>query len=354
MDRLNPLAVSLHPVTKTWVYTIVALSVGTSMGMVSQSKLIFFPSRMLVEPWRLITSFCYFGPLQFALIQFIIIIARTSNSLEEQYIYQMEYLPHKCIIGFDKELKLELNEQFERRKTFDFAYFFAKIAFSIIATIAIFSRWYDITRDFFLLGPPLEKIVLYIVCRNTPAEYLDMMGISIRAKYMPFLMQFVEFLFSEQLKDFLKNVNKDVKGSVILFMKSTVIRQTLLVFTIGHFWWFIHFFYLKHVYGEFSTTNQEEWFKAHNSFRTGFPKWLDLPNICRYILTPPWYYFITRRILKDQEHRERLSEAVNEDILPEENQEDVPEEIDTENITEEFGSSGVSRRETESIESSTS
>ncbi|OBA20171.1 hypothetical protein METBIDRAFT_33106 [Metschnikowia bicuspidata var. bicuspidata NRRL YB-4993] len=300
MDRLNPLAIPLLPVTKTWVCAIVAMAAATSMDMVSPTKLIFYPSKMLAEPWRLVTSFCFFGPIQFSLVQYIFIIARTNNALEERYMHRIEYLPQNWIRGLDNELRAELRDEFERRKSADFAYFVGRIAMSIVATILILSLRYDIAGNFYLLGPGLEKILLYILCRNTPADYIQIMGISIKAKYAPFLMQFLEFLFSNEFKLLSHMLRHNVLQALAVFLTSGIVQKTILVFTVGHLWWYIQFFYVEQVYDESATSKQREWARAHAAFRKNSIQWADLPNMYRYLITPPWYFPFVRILKRKQ------------------------------------------------------
>ncbi|KAM9892956.1 hypothetical protein OXX79_009664 [Metschnikowia pulcherrima] len=307
MDRLNPLAIPLHPVTKIWVCAIGASAVAISMELISFTKLVFLPSRVFVEPWRLVTSFCFFGALSFTLVQYIIIIARTNNSLEENYLFRSENMPRQWVCQLDKDSNLNLKETLERNRTYDFAYFIAEIAFSIVAVVTVLSRWYDISASFFLLGPGLEKILLYILCRNTPSEHLQIMGISITAKYAPILTQFLEFLFSSELQKFSHSVRHDPYQAVTALLTSSLAQQTFLVFSIGHLWWYISHFYLKDVYNETSTKNREEWSRAFVAIKMNHFAGIDLSNLYRYLITPPWYYAITRKLLREQkESRGRL------------------------------------------------
>lgn len=305
MDRLNPLAIPLHPVTKTWVYSIVALGAATSMDIVSPAKLVFFPSRVFAEPWRLVSSFCFFGPLQFTLLQYVLIIARTNNSLEGQYLYRMEFMPINWICNLDSQLRADLRQEFERRKTVDFAYFMARIGMSAVVAIVVLSRWVDIAGNFFLLGPALEKILLYILCRTTPTDHLQIMGISIKAKYAPFLTQFLEFLFSSEFKSFNYLLLFNKNQAVRLLLASSLVRQTVLVFGVGHVWWFLQFFYLESAFDEVSSRKQRELTVAYAALTKSHSQWLDLPNLYRHLITPPWYFFFTRSLMRKQANSTR-------------------------------------------------
>ncbi|GEQ70444.1 hypothetical protein JCM33374_g4121 [Metschnikowia sp. JCM 33374] len=359
MDRINPLDIPLNPVTKTWVCAIGALAAMTSMNWVSIVKLVFSPARVFSEPWRLITSFCYFGDLQVLLIQNIVVIAQTNDPLEAMYLYKIEYMPHAWVQFLDKDSKAKLREEIEARKTYDFAHFMARIAVSIVATVVCLSRWVDVSREFLLLGPVLEKVILYILCRNTPSEYISFMGISIMAKYLPFLTHFIEFLFSKEFQKFSLTFHQGMFRAMGEFLTSGLVKQSLIVLTISHFWWYIQFFYLEYVDVGFSTSTQEEWSKAYTAIRKNRSVWLDLPNFYRYLITPPWYYFVTRRLLKRQEIIERLIREGNFEAPEEEENRSregpsEPTEAVEQNVFEAInpieGSSGISRAENEVLE----
>lgn len=305
MDRLNPLAIPLLPVTKVWVCAIMALATTSSLNLMSQPKLLFVPSRVLSEPWRALTSLCYFGKLDFPLIQSIILIAKTNNLLEERYLHRMELLPHGWVRGLDQELQIRLREEIESKKTADFAHFFARGAIAIIASILILSRWCDTSISFLFLGPMLEKVMLYVICKNSPSEYFDFFGISIKAKYAPFLTLFIEIILSEEFHLVLPWFRKDVREAVNSFFKTSIVRQTILVFSVGHLWWFIQFFFLDTVHDEFTTSHQREWSTACSKFSSSRLT-SDLLELLRLIITPPWYYTIVKKLMKEQGIRRGL------------------------------------------------
>jgi len=80
------------PVTRTWTLLSILTSVLIDTNIIQLRDIIFVPTLIKKEPWRLITSFLYLGPFDMNLIISIYFIVQYSRQLEESYRRTRDYL----------------------------------------------------------------------------------------------------------------------------------------------------------------------------------------------------------------------------------------------------------------------
>lgn len=297
MDVLNVFDLTLSPVSLTWVASVVSAALSIYFNILSPSKFTFATARLKLEPWRLILSFCYLGPPLMGLIQNCYFIAKTVGLLEGVYMFSYGVIPNSWTHGFDETLRSRMVETIARNKTRDFAYFVIQLGLSVaLAVWCIYAFGFE--PKIFLLGPSLQRVMLYIRCRMHPEEQINLMGIGVRAKYAFLASQLVEFLVSNEYFTVISMFSRSPAAALNELLRSQLVYEATLEFCVGHFWWFLRYNYLDVMYNE----SYDDWTKAY--LEAHGPK-LDFQEILRFAMTPIWYRSVANEIRKDQ----RLEEA---------------------------------------------
>lgn len=291
MDGVRIINIRLHPVTKVLAASSIALAIITQMGFLSIPRVVFLPSKIILEPWRLYTSYCYFGNLDFGLIQRIFTMSQTNESLERAYLVKMHTLPLRWYKGLDES---SLRQKFEENRAWDFAYFLFRMSFSIVACVTLLNQWYDVAKYYLILGPTMNGVLLYILCRNMPEDIFYFLGIQVKAKYAPFIETIVSMVLSYDFQTLI-SARKDFLQAIIVFLGSRFVISTLFEYVVGHLWWFVEFVYLNR------TTSQALWDKSVTEIVPGLIFGdFELVNILRWLITPPWYFWITKKMRAEQ------------------------------------------------------
>lgn len=299
MDRIVQWALSIPPVTRYWSIAILISSIITTFRLVLSITLVFLVEKAFgSQPWRLITSFCYFGELLIELILNIWFIIRSSRYLEEGYSTRLSLFPSTSINRLSPDQRTLLQTITDRNKSIDYLYFVLLICGSIIAGVTYGQYKFDFRIP--TLGFLLDDILLYIWCRSNPNLEVNMFGfLTIRAAYLPWCYTLLNWvLLNYFLNSFLAIISGDMNQITSVFSQPFVWR-IVICYTLGHFWWFTREFLLTQFYCD---QNDER-----RKLRSETPRRIEqqakispYQNISRQVLTfillPPWYWVILRKL----------------------------------------------------------
>lgn len=292
MDVLNIFDVTLSPVSMAWVTSIVGASLSIYFNILSPGKFTFATARIKQEPWRLILAFCYLGPLLIGLIQNCYFVVKTVGMLEEVYMFSYGIIPLAWTQHLNEDLRNKAMEIIARNRTRDFAYFIVQLGISIALAVWTASAFVAGPKVY-LLGPPLQRVMLYIRCRIYPEQQINIMGLGVKAKYAFIASQFLEFLISDEYFTILSIFSKSPSLALKQFLSSPLLYEAALEFCVGHFWWYLRYFYLDMIYNEC----QDEWSRTY--LRKSTYKF-DFQELLRFLITPVWYKLITDELLEEQ------------------------------------------------------
>lgn len=292
MDVLNILDVSLSPVSLAWVGSILAASVSIYLNVISPSKFTFVTARMKQEPWRLILSFCYLGPPLITLIQNCYFVAKTVGLLEEVYTFSFGVIPQAWTCHLDEQLRTKAKEIIVRNRSRDFAYLLIQLGLTIALTLWALS-YFGLGPRIYFLGPPLQRVMLYIRCRLYPEQQINLMGLGVKAKYAFAASQFLDFLVSEEYSVVIALISVSPFLALKRFFHSQILYEAVLEFCVGHFWWYLRYFYLDEMYND----SQDDWSMANFKVRGGR---ISFQELLRYFVTPFWYKSLMAKLRAEQ------------------------------------------------------
>lgn len=304
MDRIFQWVLSIPPVTRYWSIAILLASILTTLRVVLPVQLVFIVDKTFSsQPWRLITSFCYFDDLLIELILNVWFIIRSSRYLEEGFTTKSALFPNRIINQLSTEQKRLLKVIIDRNRSIDYLHFVLLICGSIVGAVTYGSNKFDFKIH--RLGSLLDDILLYIWCRSNPDLDVNMFGFfTIRTAYLPWCYTMLNWvLLSDFMNDFLILMSGDLKLIASIFTKPFVWR-VVICYSLGHFWWFTREFLLGQFYYD---VNEER-----RKIRSETPKRIDQESrtpvyhntprkIIELILLPPWYWVILKK-LHEREH----------------------------------------------------
>lgn len=333
MDRVEQMVGVIPPISRAWLASIAVASVVTSNGIVERVKLVFIPNKISAEPWRLVSLFCYFGPLLFSLVQYLLQISRSVSALEGAYVFDAEMLPKYLTRDLDLELGLRLKTAVELNRTIDFAYFATQIAASIVvASAAIYTVFNFSGTSLIFLGPILERSLLYLWCKISPEDMLLVLGLPVRAKYVVWLTLLLHGILSEDFVVVTGAFRLNFLHGLWTLLTCEFVAEMVVVFTVAHFWWFVRYFLAGDLYHELKTESRRAWVEAYK--KNSRSRSQDMPGFAlrRSVLTlvsPPWYWVICRQLQAQQAIRQA---AATEAIQNAQTSEGVPDDANPENV----------------------
>lgn len=292
MDVLNLLDVSVSPVSLVWVGSILAASVSIYSNVLSPSKFTFVAARMKQEPWRLPLSFVYLGPPLISLIQNCYFVAKTVGLLEEVYTFSFGVIPQAWTCHLDEQLRIKAKEMIVRNRSRDFAYFIVQLGLTIALAIWLLS-YFGKGQKIYFLGPPLQRVMLYIRCRLYPEQQINIMGLGVKSKYAFAASQFLDFLISEEYYLVITLLSKSPYLALQRFFSSQILYEAVLEFLVGHFWWYLRYFYLDEMYND----SLDDWNMAYYKVQGGK---LSFQEILRFCITPFWYKSLMVKLRAEQ------------------------------------------------------
>lgn len=158
---------SIPPVTKIYLGSVLATTLGVKLNYVQLLSLYFNPKLILQgEYWRLGSSFLFFGSFGIPFLFNLLFIYRYCKSLEEEHY---------------------------RGKTAEFLIFCSFSVFLIlIAGLVLNLPW---------LGMSFTQVFIYVWSRRNPFTLLNFLGFIIRAPYLPYVFAGLTFAFGGDLVD---------------------------------------------------------------------------------------------------------------------------------------------------------
>lgn len=299
MDRIFQWVSGIPPVTRYWSIAILSTSILTTLRIVLAVQFVFIVDKAFSsQPWRLITSFCYFDDLLIELIINIWFIIRSSRYLEEGFSTKIALFPPNTINTLNSDQRNFLKRIIDRNKSIDYLYFVLLICGSIVAAVTYGSNNFDFKIH--RLGSLLDDILLYIWCRSNPNLDVNMFGFfTIQTAYLPWCYTMLNWvLLKDFLTDFLALMSGNLRLIASVFTKPFVWR-VVICYSLGHFWWFSRDFLLCQFYYDFNDERRQ--------IRSETPKRIEQEsrissyhNIPRRILTlillPPWYWVILKKM----------------------------------------------------------
>lgn len=333
MERFEQMVRQIPPISRTWIALVLVVSGITTNDIVPHVKVVFIPSRIREEPWRIFTLFCYFGPLSLPLVLVLFQIRDSTSALEGGYINEESMLPARLTAGFDAELVEHLKTKFQENRMVDFAYFLFQIAVTILVAVTIVYRHFNFTgASLVFLGPILHNSLMYIWCKTYPESNLMLLQLPIRAKYAYWSVQLIYIVVSE---DFLSVIGAYKHGFVTglyVLLTSLIIVSQVVVVAVAHFWWFLRYFIVETMYNDTKTDTRRDWKRAYDSFAPGVSTRSVVRAIAQVVVTPPWYWMISKKFRGEQRVREIARELEGEG--------DVNSEAEMGEADEESGTGG--------------
>lgn len=294
-----PFFANTPPISRAWVIAMTVLAALTTNDIVPLEKLVLIPKKLSTEPWRLVSLFFYFGPLSLWLLQHALLIVRTTGPLEMAYHLGLSSVPSRTVAKLTAQLRQHLAAAMAANKMADFAYFMVLVAASILALVMASIYVNMFSGNLVFPGPILDKVLLYIWCRNCPEEQLVLVGVALRAKYFPFIMNLLQFFMQKEYHTFVAIVrSQGLRDAVLWLVRSPYAVETLIVFVVAHSWWFVRFFCIEDVYNEAKSELRELWRAAYAQYSAASgPAWLEA---ARWLTLPPWYHVTISRLLREQ------------------------------------------------------
>lgn len=308
MDNFFQAAVNIPPNTCIWLGLICALSLATSNQLIPQAKLVFVRNKMWDEPWRIITLFVYFGNTLWNLVQMVILISRYLSLFETNYMLHPSVIPKPLSARLDTQLRENLRKAMHSLHYFDYSYFVVILLAALFAAVCVVEKTLPV--QIFILGPMLNRCIIYIYCRMYPNENFFYFGFPMRARYSPWISAMFDLLMASDYDTWLKFRYGGFYLAASLFLTSEYFCSTAISFIVGHILWFLQYFLMRDVYGAWVSQFDKY---THNSsvIKTCID---DSPRVLLQLLfTPPWYYYVMFQILRDQRQRQRTEQVSNTD-----------------------------------------
>lgn len=304
MDLGRILGIDVPPVAGAWIQATAACAVLTLLNMVSEYRLMFIPANVRQEPWRIFTSFLFFSKLDISLIHHMLISLRAVASLERDYTYSIDYLPAGTTEGLDDTSMSELAQQIDLNRPWDFGYFLARLAVSLLVAVYVVNRETNIMNDYVFMGPALVRCCIYLLSRNRPAMRLNLLGFDFKIKYLPYVQPIMELILHPAYY-----MAWSKPGGPVF--KAADFRELFFRHAIpdciAYVHWFLQYCYLGSVHGDTSAPYNV----ACNKFADPVLKYWTVPNLVRWLTTPVWYHETARR-LRLKQTRRLLFEAAQE------------------------------------------
>lgn len=295
----------MPPISRGWIGIIVGVAALVTNKMVAPSKLMFLPNKVAAEPWRIFTLFCYFGELLFNLVVYLFLISKSFGALEGSYVLDIGMFPRKLVAGLNEQLRAELVAIIEKNKGIDFAYFVMQIAVSVIAAVTFIFYGFGISGpELVYLGPILERLLLYIWCKIYPEQDFFMFAFHVRAKYAPWVVATLVWIFSQDYLDAIAAFSKSFVQGIFSVLRLGLFLLAFVWFSVGHTWWFVRYFLLGDVYNEELTETRKSWQAAYDKYDGVDPQRKGLRDLYQFFLLtlviPPWYWVVAQNLHSQQ------------------------------------------------------
>ncbi|GMK59163.1 hypothetical protein CspeluHIS016_0701780 [Cutaneotrichosporon spelunceum] len=181
---------SIPPVTRTWLVASAATSLLVHCQAVAPVQLYFSWTSAVVngQPWRFLTTFCYFGRLSMDLAFHLYFMVRYSRLLEEN--------------------------SFSNRRA-DYVWLLVLVMAFLLAVSPLTSLT---TMPF--LASSLAFALVYIWSRRNPSVKLSFLGaVTISAPYLPFCLVVFSWILSGELKGALGDILGILAGHTYIVLQ---------------------------------------------------------------------------------------------------------------------------------------
>lgn len=298
------------PFTRFYMALAILLSTSTSIGLVSPASLIFVPNKafQLSQYWRLLTSFLYFGDLNFNLLVHLYFIKRSVGQLEESYITTLAFVP----LSWQIKHKVQLQRYFDKFRSIDFFHYM----FSMCVSIIFFVTWGFTYRDMKIvqLGQILDDVMLYILCKRNPnLEFMIYFVMTIRSAYFPYVVTLVNWFLSGEMALSRQYFQISFNSGVNHLMKSKFLWQTFICHSVGHFWWFVKDIWMNRLNNNDRKLIKYKYIHEIRKAQTLFNQiiTIEFHELVQIILLPPWYWILYFKL--DDNAIEQEREEINLD-----------------------------------------
>lgn len=295
MERIVQAVGEVPPFTRFYMLAAVTLSTATSIGIISPSSLIYVPNKVFsgqYQVWRVFTSFLYFGDLKFSLLMHLFFIRRSMGELEESFSTKFNHIPSRY--KRSEEDTTVVNEFIDRNRSYDFFYyiFLACIGIFIMVTYGYIQRDMKIVQ----LGPLLDDIMLYILCKRQPTiQFTILFLFDINGALLPYVLSVLNWVASGELRTDVFGSNSGLSDVFGRILRLKVLWQTFVCHTIGQLWWFVNDVIFDTIHSPTTdcVNKLHEKYTKTNTFNYMFSHTFDLLQI---LCLPPWYWVLFYRL----------------------------------------------------------
>lgn len=281
MDALNERLRDIPPFTRYWLGGIVSTAVLSSLSIVSKNSFTYVPEKLWTQPWRIITSFCYFGDFLVGFFINLWFLVMKSQVLENHYTLNGTSLPYLLSRKLDAGRRTTLLLKMENNSTADYVYFIGQVSASILIASSLAEMY--IFMRFSELGSFLQEIIGYIWSRVNSNAEANVFGLfTVPMPYIPFIFTAVNMVFT-----FLR-LPTGARNLTHLSKFRAVFYEIIISYSISHFWWFTKFYLLDSVYRNGRKEKRREHLeKVYKKKQVNF-----LEEIILIFFLPPWYWVI--------------------------------------------------------------
>lgn len=305
MERVFQWIGNIPPITRYWCISIVVTALCTSIGLVSSRELAFRPDKAFsTEPWRLLTSFFYFGDLLIELVFAVVFLVNLSTFLEENFRSPLSLFPDSITADPHAEHEQVLLSLTEKNKSIDYLYFIFLVCGSILSLVTY--GMYKTSFKYNKLGPLLDDVILYIWSQNNPDVEISLLGlITLKARNLP-LFHIIRIWVGQE--SFIPDLSRLMSGNIyyiLAIFKQNFMWRVLMFYCLGHFWWFTRYFFLEKLHEDSDQERRnarrrnDERVRQHA--KIGFHSQATI-HLLRLFLLPPWYHRIVQNMRRTNAH----------------------------------------------------
>lgn len=286
MENLQGLFVGVPPVTQVWTGLVMIEHGIVELGVLAPLRLVFSPERAMQEPWRLVTSFCYFGQLLISTLLAIWNSLKWVNTLEDSFSLSLAVFPD-YIYNYNPVQMNQLNMAMNRLQPLDFSWFLVLICMSIVALVSF--GHYIIGYSIPVLGTVFYEVLSYIACKINPNVQMGILGfITIPGPYVPYFMPVLEWLSQPHADvQIIRILTGDMKALMAIFTSIYAWKSFCGIF-LGHSWWFIYQVLFNQMYIDHNP-KRNRWTQKRAAYDP-VRRWLSV------VIMPPWYHIILYNI----------------------------------------------------------
>ncbi|EGV65440.1 hypothetical protein CANTEDRAFT_102578 [Yamadazyma tenuis ATCC 10573] len=299
MENLHVLMQGLPPVSRYWAGGLMLAHAMVQFKLVPGARLEFSVSRAFsTQPWRVITSFFYYGPLSMNTLFSIYNTVQWSKLLEESFSLSRATFPDSIAV-FDEEQQQVLMRATRRLEPLDYFHYLVLMAVAVIGLSTYGS--YVLGYPTPMMGGMLYEILTYILCRRNPQLQVGIFGIIvIRGIYIPLMSMVFALVSSEEFSILLQQLSAEsfTMGSLWNVLTTFAIWRGLVCISIGHFLWFVHSVLFDTIYDD---RNNKRYSLRHGTVKRVQQaqqiNYIDMTKtVMRWIMLPPWYWVMIHNI----------------------------------------------------------